>query len=138
MLTYNTIDNDCTNNSTTTITVLTIPPLPTANALFVCTRSKEACFAVRGTNSILDLVTDLRATPLPFPPPLDDIRRAVGMLPPHSSSSSAAAAAAGDEDEEEGGASSSQNSWDWLELPSVCELSASYQHHHTTSTLLVN
>lgn len=38
-----------------------------ASALFVHTQQKIACLAVRGTATIQDVVTDIRAMPVPFP-----------------------------------------------------------------------
>jgi len=38
-----------------------------ASALFAHDEQKIACFSIRGTASIQDVVTDIRATPVPFP-----------------------------------------------------------------------
>jgi len=43
-----------------------------ANALFVHTERKIACFAIRGTATINDVVTDIRQNPVHFPEDVDD------------------------------------------------------------------
>jgi len=42
-----------------------------ASALFVHEDQKIACFSVRGTATVQDVVTDIRAIPIPFPEPRD-------------------------------------------------------------------
>jgi len=79
-------------------------------------RRLQAVLAIRGTQTIQDVVTDIKASPQLFPPPDDEIRAAIRGL--HCSSGAAAQyQEEGNESVERGSFSPSVSEWDWLSVP---------------------
>lgn len=84
---------------------------------------KEACLAVRGTSSVHDLVTDIRAAPHRFPPPADQVADAMaGVFRPrdaHNTYGTASTAAVADANEGREGSQTDEfvpitrSQWEW-------------------------
>jgi hypothetical protein len=49
--------------------------------------AKEVVLAIRGTHSVHDIVTDIRAAPQHFPPPLKEVEDAINGLLPNANAS---------------------------------------------------
>ena len=86
-------------------------PEQPAYALFASSSgvTKEMVLAVRGTNSVQDLVTDVRATPSSFPPSDEEVFRTVHGLPAREGGEESVCA------EAEGHA---DRTWEWLQVSS--------------------
>lgn len=95
----------------------TAPASPAA----VSSRQLQAVLAIRGTQTIQDVVTDIKASPQLFPPPHDEIQAALQGL--NGSSSAAQYRMREGEGREEPGSpterrgSQSPSDWDWLSVP---------------------
>jgi len=82
----------------------------------------EAVLVIRGTQTIQDVVTDIRAAPLHFPPPAEDVDAALRGTNAHSSggltmhTASEESLSPGPTGPGQGGSSSKK--WDWTAVPS--------------------
>ena len=95
-------------------------PLPTSSKPAVL----EAVLVIRGTQTIQDVVTDIRAAPQMFPPPAEEIDAALrGIGSAHNPTGAGHPAASSNNEEQNtspkmDAKQGSATSWDWLAVPS--------------------